>query len=185
MPSVESSSVTIDAPSERRVLPRFRGVCFALIRGAILAGCWLGLVCPKAEADAVASANPSAEQIEFFENKVRPVLATHCYSCHSAEAKKLKAGLRLDSRAGVLKGGGSGPAIVPENPAKSLLIQAVNYGDPDTAMPSKQKLFSRGATCQSPPSDNPPRGAHRETSTRPRESAGSASGRRSRDCASH
>ena len=82
----------------------------------------------------------TSEQIEFFENKVRPVLATHCYSCHSAEATKLKAGLRLDSRAGVLKGGESGPAIVPGNPAKSLLSQAVSYGDPDTAMPPKQKL---------------------------------------------
>src|SRR5579871_4831066 len=53
---------------------------------------------------------------EFFEKQVRPVLVEHCYECHSAGAKKLKGGLRLDSRAGLLKGGDSGPAIVAGQP---------------------------------------------------------------------
>ncbi len=83
------------------------------------------------------------EQIGFFETSIRPVLATHCYPCHSAQAKKLKAGLRLDSRAGVLAGGDSGPAIVAGDPAKSLLCKAVSHGDPDTAMPPKGKLDER------------------------------------------
>ncbi len=83
------------------------------------------------------------EQIEFFEKKIRPVLAAQCYSCHSGQAKKLKAGLKLDSRAGVLKGGGSGPAVVVGDPGKSLLFQAVNYHDPDTAMPPTAKLEDR------------------------------------------
>jgi hypothetical protein len=65
--------------------------------------------------------------ITFFETKIRPVLVEKCYSCHSADAKELQAGLWLDSRAGVLKGGDSGPAIVPGNPAESVLISALKY----------------------------------------------------------
>jgi mono/diheme cytochrome c family protein len=81
------------------------------------------------------TAEPTAEQLEFFENKIRPVLAEHCYSCHSAQAEKLKGGLLLDTRAGLLKGGDTGPAIVPGEPDKSLLIKAVRYTDPDLKMP--------------------------------------------------
>ncbi len=50
----------------------------------------------------------SREGLEFFEQKIRPLLVERCYECHSAEAKKLKSGLRLDSREGFLKGGDSG-----------------------------------------------------------------------------
>ena len=57
-------------------------------------------------------AEPSAEDLEFFEKKIRPVLAAQCYECHSVDAKKLKANLLLDSRAEILKGGDSGPSIV-------------------------------------------------------------------------
>ncbi len=56
---------------------------------------------------------PSAEQIEFFEKKIRPVLVASCYECHSAKAKKVQGSLLLDSRAGLLRGGDSGPAVVP------------------------------------------------------------------------
>ena len=59
---------------------------------------------------------------EYFEAKVRPVLAANCYDCHTDQAF---GGLRLDSREGLLKGGASGPAIVPGDPDKSLMIQAV------------------------------------------------------------
>ncbi len=75
------------------------------------------------------------EQTEFFEAKIRPVLADTCYRCHSADAGKSKGGLTLDSRDAMLKGGESGAAVVPGDPAKSLLIKAVNYGDPDMQMP--------------------------------------------------
>src|SRR5687767_7141319 len=78
--------------------------------------------------------------IEFFEKKVRPVLAEHCYSCHSTAAKKDRGGLHLDSKAAVLKGGDSGPAVVPGKPAESLLVKAVHYADPDFRMPPKGKL---------------------------------------------
>ena len=75
------------------------------------------------------------EQSEFFESKIRPVLADTCYRCHSADAGKSKGGLTLDSRDAMLKGGDTGPAIVPGEPAKSLLIKAITYGDPDLQMP--------------------------------------------------
>ena len=65
--------------------------------------------------------------VEFFETKVRPVLAKNCYGCHSSETKSPMAGLFLDSRAGVRTGGRSGPAIVPGKPEDSLLIQAIEY----------------------------------------------------------
>src|SRR5882724_1545294 len=79
---------------------------------------------------------------EFFERKIRPLLIERCYECHSAEAKKLKGGLRLDLPDGILKGGDSGPAIVRGDPDKSLLIQAVRYLDQDLQMPPRHKLSS-------------------------------------------
>ncbi len=81
---------------------------------------------------------PSAEQLEFFEKHIRPVLVENCYKCHSPEAEKLKGGLLLDTREGLLKGGDSGPALVPGNPEKSLLIKAVRYQDEDLAMPPRK-----------------------------------------------
>src|SRR5258706_10177218 len=77
------------------------------------------------------AADPPAGQIEFFENKIRPLFVEHCYSCHSEKAEKLKGGLRLDTPEGLLKGGSSGPVIVPGEPDASLLIKAVRYTDPD------------------------------------------------------
>ena len=62
---------------------------------------------------------------DFFETKVRPAPAEHCYPCHSAEAKTPKAGLRLDTRAGLRAGGDTGPAVVPGKPAESLLVRRV------------------------------------------------------------
>jgi hypothetical protein len=84
-----------------------------------------------------------AAGVEFFERKVRPVLAEHCYRCHSAEAKqhgKLKGALRLDSRDGLLQGGASGPAVAPGKPAESMLLKAVRHIDDAPHMPPKGKL---------------------------------------------
>ena len=88
------------------------------------------------------STTPSATavQIEFFENKVRPVLVKNCFRCHGENEKAIKGGLRLTSREGILKGGDTGPAIVPGNPEQSLLVKAIRYKDTNTAMPPKQKL---------------------------------------------
>ncbi len=87
-----------------------------------------------------ADAAATDEQNNFFERNIRPVLAEKCYNCHSAQAKKLKGGLRLDTKEAVLQGGNTGPAIVPGKPDDSLLIEAIRYHDKDTAMPPKEKL---------------------------------------------
>ncbi len=78
------------------------------------------------------------EHVEFFEKKVRPVLVQHCYSCHAKDAKKIGGGLLLDSKQGWVKGGNTGPAIVPGDPDESLLISAVQHIDLE--MPPKGKL---------------------------------------------
>src|SRR5690349_3699494 len=82
----------------------------------------------------------SAEQVEFFEKKIRPIFVERCYKCHSAQAEKVKGGLLLDSREGLLKGGDSGPAIVPGDPEKSRLIVALRYKDEQLQMPPKEQL---------------------------------------------
>ncbi len=76
----------------------------------------------------------------FFENKVRPVLVEHCQNCHSVKSGKSKGGLLLDSRAALLKGGETGPAIDLKEPAKSRILLAMNYEDGDLKMPPKGKL---------------------------------------------
>jgi hypothetical protein len=76
---------------------------------------------------------------EFFENKVRPLLIEKCLDCHSAE-KKIKGGLRLDTREGWQAGGDTGAALVPNDATNSLLMHAVSYTSRDLKMPPKQKL---------------------------------------------
>ena len=85
---------------------------------------------------------PTKEQLEFFENKIRPILSDNCYKCHSHEAIKLKGGLSVEYRELLLKGGEHGAAIVPGDLDKSLLIKAVRYTDPDLQMPPKDKKLS-------------------------------------------
>ena len=80
--------------------------------------------------------------VEFFETKIRPVLVEQCYKCHSEDAakeKKLRGGLKLDTRTNWQKGGDTGPAIVPGKPAEGTLIGSLKY-DGDTQMPPKGKL---------------------------------------------
>src|SRR5579872_4057501 len=72
------------------------------------------------------------EKKEFFENHIRPVLAQQCFACHT---NSMMAGLRLDSREGILKGGKSGAAIVPGEPEKSLLVSKIRSSDGDVRMP--------------------------------------------------
>src|SRR5471030_1262803 len=84
---------------------------------------------------APASSRPEAP--EYFEAYVRPVLAANCYDCHADERM---GGLRLDSRDGLLKGGKSGPAIVPGDPEKSLMIQAVRQTRDTLKMPKGGRL---------------------------------------------
>lgn len=83
---------------------------------------------------------PSATDIEFFEKKVRPLLHQHCYECHSAGAKKIQGGLLLDTATRVMKGGRSGPIVVPGKPAESTLIAVVAHQHKDLKMPPAGKL---------------------------------------------
>src|ERR1041384_2469691 len=83
----------------------------------------------------------SPDDLQFFETKIRPVLADNCYKCHSQGAEKIKGGLLLDSREGALKGGNTGPAVVPGDLEKSLLIQAVHYKDKDLQMPPNDRTL--------------------------------------------
>ncbi len=83
---------------------------------------------------------PGANSPEFFETRIRPVLDANCLGCH---AKLAMAGLRLDSRAAMLKGGATGPAVIPGEPDKSLLIKAIRQETPDLQMPKGGKLKKR------------------------------------------
>src|ERR1700683_1501379 len=83
------------------------------------------------------AATPAPDSADFFEARIRPVLANNCFTCHAASEL---GGLRLDSREAILKGGKSGPAIVAGDPDKSLLIRAVRQTDPKLKMPMGGKL---------------------------------------------
>jgi hypothetical protein len=102
---------------------------FLPLAAAVFATLLLSLPTPAEETDG----------IEFFEKKIRPLLAERCYECHS-EAKKIKGGLHLDLAGGWLAGGDSGPAVMAGSPEESLLIKAVRYTDRDLKMPPKKKL---------------------------------------------
>lgn len=84
------------------------------------------------------AAEPSPADRVFFEGKVRPLLIARCYECHGE--KKQKGNLRLDSRAGWQTGGDLGAVIVPGQPERSLLIEAVRYGNEDLQMPPQERL---------------------------------------------
>jgi hypothetical protein len=86
-----------------------------------------------------------ADDVEFFESKVRPLLAEQCYACHSSKAKIVQGGLRLDSRETILRGGHSGPALVAGNPDQSRLIRALRH-EIEPHMPPWGKLESEKIT---------------------------------------
>lgn len=101
----------------------------------VLAAVFVGL---HGAGSAGAEEAPTPQQLEFFEKEVRPLLAKHCYECHSVNAERVEAKLLLDSRDAHLKGGDSGPAIVPGDVDGSLLIESVRYESYE--MPPKGKL---------------------------------------------
>src|SRR5579864_427015 len=86
------------------------------------------VVCSKGVPSAMAAPGsqpaPTASQVEFFEKRIRPLLADHCYDCHSTKGKQ-SGGLRLDDRDALIAGGKDGPAVIPGDPEKSLLMQRV------------------------------------------------------------
>ena len=96
-----------------------------------------------------------SEELDFFETKIRPVLAKHCYECHSESSSELQGGLRVDTREGLRIGGDSGPAVVPGNAAQSLLLSAIRFQGlemppeaklDDVAIANIQRWIETGAT---------------------------------------
>src|SRR5665213_2915850 len=75
---------------------------------------------------------------DLFESKIRPVLVNTCFPCHGA--KKVSGGLRVDSREALLEGGDTGPAVVPNDPAASLLLKAMRHEKGVSAMPPKKPM---------------------------------------------
>jgi mono/diheme cytochrome c family protein len=94
-------------------------------------------------ADTATAPRPlAANDLQFFESKIRPIFASKCYDCHSKGADKVRGGLLLDTREAILHGGNSGPALVAGNPNESLLIKAIRYTDEDLQMPPKGEKLS-------------------------------------------
>src|SRR5579883_341689 len=106
-----------------------------------LPGC-LALLClamaPPTRADTGAD-----EAVAFFESRIRPVLVEHCYRCHSSQAKSPRGGLRVDSRDAMLKGGDSGPVLVPGKPDNSLILKALSHDGEVSEMPPDEKLSAQ------------------------------------------
>src|SRR4051794_36986191 len=98
--------------------------CSPLLAGLLAASC-------------AGASLPNETPQEFFESKVRPILSEKCYSCHGPQ--KQRSSLRLDSGEAVRKGGDGGPVIVPGDPAKSRLVDALRH-DGELKMPPTGKL---------------------------------------------
>ncbi len=87
------------------------------------------------------AAEPTAEELDFFENRIRPVLVKHCYECHTPDAKTVQGNFLLHTREGLLKGGDSGPAIVPSDNEEGTLLESLRYETFE--MPPSGKLSNR------------------------------------------
>ena len=81
-----------------------------------------------------------ADTAAIFDQKVKPLLAHHCYDCHSEKSKELKGNLKLDSLDGIMKGGDNGPAVVPGDVENSFLLRAIRYQEADYQMPPSGRL---------------------------------------------
>ena len=138
-----------------RSLAMLVNLCLAGILGLSLTHSGRALGPPGADVEQNGG-NSKIEQadLDFFESKIRPVLIEHCYSCHAADAKIIRGGLLLDSREGLLEGGDSGPAVVPGEAEKSLLLSALKHDSfemppdrklPDAVIADFEHWITRGA----------------------------------------
>ena len=109
--------------------------CIKSLKGLFLLAILLGLGTSRAQATEI-----NAEQREYFERHIRPVLIENCYKCHGGEVEKIKGDFNLTFREGLLTSGEQGGNIVPGNPDASALIKALRYEDPDFQMPPSGKL---------------------------------------------
>ena len=105
---------------------------------ALLAGAAPGGLHALPAQEKTPAADPDG--IEFFEKKIRPLLVEKCYECHAETSKRLKGGLRLDSKAATLKGGDTGPSLVPGDPDKSLTVKAIRQQDAELKKPPQGTL---------------------------------------------
>lgn len=102
--------------------------------------CWIFVVLAPV---CIVSADESRDEpalADFFERKIRPLMAKRCYECHSAETAEDNGHLALDAKAGLLAGGTRGPIIAPGKPDESLIVTAIRYADPKLQMPPDGKL---------------------------------------------
>ena len=135
-----TSRLSPSQESPKSLALRVAADAFSLLSPPIALVALLGLL--AAEAVGATTATPheiSAENRDFFENNIRPILAAHCLECHSAAKGKTKGGLNLDTRQDTLRGGENGAIIVPGDIAGSALIKAVEWAG-DLQMPPKKKL---------------------------------------------
>jgi hypothetical protein len=117
------------------------GVCSIALAGSALPQAARSAASPAAASPAAAVPQTlTKDQVDFFEGKIRPILAERCYKCHSPSSGTSRSALELDWKGGWERGGSYGPAIVPGNPEKSLLISAVRYTDDSLQMPPDGKL---------------------------------------------
>ncbi len=123
--------VMLSSPIERR----FRGPTSRAVVSSFLA-----VILASAGGTALASQTPEAK-LEFFEKKVRPILVSHCYACHSADTKP-SGGLRVDDRNGLIMGGNAGPAVIAGDPTKGLLLERILHTDPKKRMPKEGDLLT-------------------------------------------
>lgn len=101
--------------------------------------CLLVLLAPVAAAQEVKAPAPNSPEARFFESKIRPLLAENCFRCHGG-GKRIRGDLNLTTLGGMLTGGGLGPALVPGEADRSLIIKAIRYTDKDLKMPPTKKL---------------------------------------------
>lgn len=102
--------------------------------GGLTGGIWLIF----ASISLANSKSPTPESLNFFEAKIRPVLARHCYDCHGPDEQS--SDLRLDTAEGIFRGGKAGPAVVAGDPEQSLIFSAIGHRNPDLMMPPEEKL---------------------------------------------
>jgi mono/diheme cytochrome c family protein len=123
-----------------------KGKCWTLVAAAAMFAVIGSLARSGAARAADAPANP--EGVKFFEAKIRPILADTCVGCHGPD--KQKGGLRMDTRENLLKGGKDEEKVIkvvePGDPAKSLIIEAINYKNEDMQMPPPKKNVDRKLT---------------------------------------
>jgi mono/diheme cytochrome c family protein len=86
------------------------------------------------------TATLAAEEDRAFAESIRPLFERKCFECHSSKAEELKGNLRLETVEQVLKGGATGPAIVPGDTENSFLLRAIRYQEDDFQMPPSGRM---------------------------------------------